>query len=421
MDAKQARELVKSEWDTLVGLTVDLVRAPTENRIPHGDEARGQKVLADFFAGCAVEIDSFRPDQVPGITDHPDWWRGRDYTDRPNLVVTRRATSPGGRALVFNGHMDTVTRAPLPWQSGDPFSGKVRDGKLFGRGSYDMKAGIAACAMVIKIIAEQGIETGGDILLQSVVDEENAGANGTLAAILRGHVGALAIIPEPTNLKVCPQTRGGQVFELIAEGAGGVAYGGETICNPISTLAEAIGLLGRYEADINARPHPGLFASERHPRDLVFSKLMAGDSPGGNIGIPVEARSEFFIQTLPGMTEAELHGELHDALALMLSNAAAPLRLEASSRYLSGADTPAENAGVVALLGALEAVTGEPQSATGATFGGDGYLFNKWTSTPSVHLGPRGGNAHGPDEFVDLESLEILTVALLLHAVKWSS
>ena len=108
MDAKQARELVKSEWDTLVGLTVDLVRAPTENRIPRGDEVRGQKVLADFFAGCAVEIDSFRPDQVPGITDHPDWWRGRDYTDRPNLVVTRRATSPGGRALVFNGHMDTV-------------------------------------------------------------------------------------------------------------------------------------------------------------------------------------------------------------------------------------------------------------------------------------------------------------------------
>ncbi len=148
---------------------------------------------------------------------------------------------------------------------------------------------------------------------------------------------------------------------------------------------------------------------------------MAGDSPGGNIGIPVEARAEFFIQTLPGMTEAELHGELQAALAPVLSNTTAPVRLEPTSRYLSGADTSPENAGVVALREALEAVTGETQSATGATFGGDGYLFNKWTSTPSVHLGPRGGNAHGPDEFVDLESLEILTAALLLHAVKWSS
>jgi len=420
MDAKQARELVKSEWDTLVGLTVDLVRAPTENRIPHGDEINGQKILADFFSGCAVDIDSFEPDKVSGISDHPDWWRGRDYTDRPNLIVTRRATSKGGRSLVFNGHMDTVTRAPLPWKSGDPFSGAVRDGKLFGRGSYDMKAGVAACAMVIKIIAEKGIETGGDIILQSVVDEENAGANGTLAAILKGHVGALAIIPEPTNLKVCPQTRGGQVFELIAEGAGGVAYGGETIRNPISTLSEAIVMLGQYETDINAKPHPGLFATECHPRDLVFSKLMAGDSPGGNIGIPIEARVEFFIQTLPGMIEGELHGELRQALAPMLSNNAAPLRLEPTSRYLSGADTPADNVGVITLLEALTAVTGKTQNTAGATFGGDGYLFNKWTSTPSVHLGPLGGNAHGSDEFVDLESLEILTTTLLMHAVNWS-
>jgi acetylornithine deacetylase len=422
MRIDQAKELVRKHRDDLVGLTIDLVRTPTENRIPDGTEAAGQRVLKQFFQSTPVEFDEFEPDAVAGAVDHPDWWPGRNYKGRPNLVVTRRATGSGGRSLVFNGHMDTVTSAPLPWPSGDPFSGRVDNGRLYGRGSYDMKAGVAACATVIKILVDHNIETRGDVLLQSVVDEENAGANGTLAAILRGHTGDLAIIPEPTNLAVCPETRGGQVFELVASGKGGVAYAGETVVNPIVTLAEAIARLRDYEVSINKGPHPGLYAVESHPRDLVFSKLSAGDRPGGNIGIPVAASAEFFIQTLPGMTEQQLHDELRSWLGkLLVEDSETGLRLVPTSRYLSGAATPQDHPGVQLLLSALGDATGVASRAAGATFGGDGYLFNKWSSTPSVHLGPKGGNAHGQDEFVELDSLFTLTETLLLAAVRWSS
>ncbi|MDW6023657.1 M20/M25/M40 family metallo-hydrolase [Mesorhizobium sp. BAC0120] len=421
MQPSKAKQLVERYRSQLIDLTVALVKMPTENKVPSGTEARGQAVLQEFLAPLAgVSIDQFEPDAVEGAVAHPDWWPGRDYAGRPNLV----ATLPGagnGRSLVFNGHMDTVTRAPLPWETGDPFSGLIRGNKLYGRGSYDMKAGVAACATVLKILADEAIALPGSVILQSVVDEENAGANGTLAAILRGHVGDLAIIPEPTNMEVCPHTRGGQVFNLIAKGQGGVAYGGETTVNPIVLLAEAIRRLQAYEDSINTRVHPGLFAGERHPRDLVVSKIAAGDEPGGNIGVPVVATAEFFIQTLPGMTEAELQSELRAALGDLLVQNGGAVELQPASRYLSGADTPVDHDGVAVLLSAYDDLSGRRHEPVGATFGGDGYLFNRYSAGPSLHFGPRGGNAHGPDEFVEIDSLTELTEVLLLTAIRWCS
>ncbi|MBX3567102.1 MAG: M20/M25/M40 family metallo-hydrolase [Rhizobiaceae bacterium] len=423
IEPAQARELVREFRSDLLALAVDLVRTPTENRAPYGDEAAGQRVLKAFFADTGVEIDEFEPTQVAGIEQHEAWWPGRDYQDRPNVVVTL----PGhgnGRSLVFNGHMDTVGRAPLPWRTGDPFSGHVDGDRLYGRGGYDMKGGVAACATVIKILASKGIQLPGRILLHSVVDEENAGANGTLACLLRGHTGDLGIIPEPTNMQVCPHTRGGQVFHLRARGQGGVAYAGERTVNPAVLIARAILRLQEYETEINAtRPAKGLYRNSPHPRDLVMAKIAAGDlSEGGNIGIPVEAFAEFFVQTLPGMDEAALRAELDQALKhLLVARDGGELHLERASRYLFGADTPVDHPGVVEVLGACRDLLQQDIEPTGANFGGDGYLFNRYFDTPTVHLGPSGGNAHGPDEWVSVESLVSLTEVLLLTASRWTS
>lgn len=417
LSVHDVNRLVEGRVDELLALTAHLVRTPSENRAPDGNEKECQVVLSDYLRHDRIALDLFTPAEVDGVEAHEAWWPGRSYEQRPNLVATLRG-SGGGRSVILNGHVDTVTREPLPWGPQGPFSGKIVDGKLFGRGSYDMKAGLAALAVVVRILADEGIILPGDVIFESVVDEENAGANGTLACCVRGYEADLVIIPEPTNMEVCPQTRGGQVFTLTAEGHGGVNYSGEAFGNPASSLARLLVRLQEFEQRI------GHAEGERSPRSVVLAKVAAGDlGPGGNIGIPARAWAEFFVQTTPGTEEAELAQEITDALFSLDTAADVPadirMELTPSSRYLYPADTPVDHDGVKVLLDACEEVSGIAPTPGEATFAGDGALFNRYFDTPSVHLGPRGGNAHGPNEHVDVDSIVDLTKTLLLAVTRW--
>ena len=379
-----------------------------------GDEKACQLILRDFLDHDRLQFDMFTPDEVTGVDQHEAWWPGRVYDDRPNLVAALRG-SGGGRSVVLNGHIDTVTREPLPWGRHGPFSGKVVDGLLYGRGSYDMKAGLAALAVVLRILSDEGITLGGDVILESVVDEENAGANGTLACSVRGYDADLVIIPEPTNMEVCPQTRGGQVFTLRAEGHGGVNYSGEGFGNPASELARLLVRLHRYEKELGAG------RDGASPRSVVLAKMAAGDlSPGGNIGIPARAWAEFFVQTSPGTEEHQLVREVQEAL-FSGGDDSRDIRstLTPSSRYLHPADTPFDHDSVATMVQAYEDLLGVRPVPGEASFAGDGALFNRYFDTPSVHIGPRGGNAHGPDEHVDVDSIVELTKVLLLTVTRW--
>ncbi|MGP5099523.1 M20 family metallopeptidase [Brachybacterium alimentarium] len=413
LSVQDVNRLVEGRADELIALTAKLVRTPSENRAPDGDEKECQAVLGHYLHHDRIELDLFTPAEVVGVDAHEAWWPGRSYDQRPNLVATLRG-SGDGRSVILNGHVDTVTREPLPWGPHGPFSGKVIDGKLFGRGSYDMKAGLAALAVVVRILADEGIALPGDVIFESVVDEENAGANGTLACCVRGYEADLVIIPEPTNMEVCPQARGGQVFTLTAEGHGGVNYSGEAFGNPASELARLLVRLQEFEQKIGY-PQDGL-----SPRSVVLAKMASGDlSAGGNIGIPARAWAEFFVQTSPGTEEAELAQEVADALFRLDVPDDIRTELTASSRYLYPADTPVDHEGVKVLLDAYAEVSGTTPTPGEATFAGDGALFNRYFDTPSVHFGPRGGNAHGPNEHVDVDSIVDLTKTLLLAVTRW--
>ena len=91
-----------------------------------------------------------------------------DFSDRPNVVGVLRGTG-GGRSLLLNGHVDTITCEPEDEWRISPLSGKVIDGKLYGRGTSDMKSGLAAMTMAVKILKETGFQPKGDIILERCV------------------------------------------------------------------------------------------------------------------------------------------------------------------------------------------------------------------------------------------------------------
>src|ERR1051325_1881836 len=134
------------------------------------------------------------------------FWPGRHYSHRPNVGAVRKGTG-GGRSLVLSGHIDPVPAGSGPWTR-LPFGGAVEGNRLYGRGSNDMKAGVASNLFVAEALSMLGVQLAGDLPFESVVDEEFGGVNGTLAGRLMGFNADAAVISEPTALRISPAQRG---------------------------------------------------------------------------------------------------------------------------------------------------------------------------------------------------------------------
>jgi acetylornithine deacetylase len=180
-----------------------------------GREKAIQEWLAEHLSGWGFETRLFEPDNAKMET-YPDFSRGHDYTNRPNLVATLRGTG-GGRSLILNGHVDTMPPGDQEKWTFDPWGGQIDGGSMYGLGVCDMKAGVAAMILGVRFLQELGLEVKGDVLVQSVVDEEGGG-NGTLACVVEGFMADAAIVTEPTRLHVQPATRGVLLLQVDVEG-----------------------------------------------------------------------------------------------------------------------------------------------------------------------------------------------------------
>ncbi|HMF98115.1 MAG TPA: acetylornithine deacetylase/succinyl-diaminopimelate desuccinylase family protein [Vicinamibacterales bacterium] len=230
--------------DEIVQLAADLVRIPTVN--PPGDEyeACARFLGADLERrGFAVEFIAAegRPEHSPR---HP----------RVNVVGTRRGGS--GRVVHLNGHIDVVP-AGAGWTV-DPFGGLIRDGKIYGRGVCDMKAGIAASVFAAEAIARAGVPLQGTIEISGTVDEESGGFAGVAHLAQTGRIAKgrtdFVVIPEPLNVdRICIGHRGVYWFEVTARGR--IGHGSMPFLG-----VSAIDGMGRLLAAVRERLIPALVA-----------------------------------------------------------------------------------------------------------------------------------------------------------------
>jgi succinyl-diaminopimelate desuccinylase len=201
--------------DEIVEFTRDLVRIPTIN--PPGDEyTRCAEFLGDRLKRDGFEIEYIKADGRPEHTrEHP----------RVNIVGSRRSADKGP-VVHLNGHLDVVP--PGDGWTVDPFAGSVRDGRIYGRGVCDMKAGIAAAMFAAESIARAGVALPGTIEISGTVDEESGGFAGVahlarIGRIAKGHTDYV-IIPEPLDVdRICIGHRGVYWFELTTRGR--IAHG----------------------------------------------------------------------------------------------------------------------------------------------------------------------------------------------------
>jgi len=343
---------------------------------------------------------------------------------RPNVVATLHGSGshpgdPPPRSIMLNGHLDTVSIDGMDIPPLDPRYDPPT-GRVYGRGAYDMKAGLAAMLLVARCLREVGVALDGDVILESVVDEE-WGGGGTLATLQRGYRADAAIVFEPSDLDVCPASRGGQAFRVTVQGRGAHpirSYEG------VSALEKAVPILAglrRLEAERQVRLRTPLFA--RYP---VFAPIVVGKIAADRI--PSKVPETCVLEGLMGYAPAETYQEARQDLERRVAAIAAedawlrahPPRVEWLGLNKEGAEPPEAHPFVALAAAAVGDATGRAPILAGFPAGCDLPYLARHAGIPSVVFGP--GNctvAHGSNEYVTIAEVVAAAKVLLLVACRW--
>jgi len=381
---------MKVDRDDLVSTLADLVRINSINPILVPG-APGETEIAGFVAS------SLRNAGLDAELIEPE-------AGRPS-VLGRLQGGGGGRSLLLNAHMDTVGVEGMT----NPFDGSVRDGRLYGRGAYDMKGSLAACLGAAKSLARSKVRLRGDLLIAAVADEEY-GSLGT-AAVVKNVRADAAIVTEPTSLRICRAHKGYAWIEVLVLGR--AAHG------------------SRFEEGIDANLRMGRFLSAleglerelvgRPPHSLVGPPSLHAATLEGGTGLSTyAARSIVKIErrTIPGESSVSVMAEL-EALLTRLRAEDPTFRAEARLFFSREPFEVSAEADIVrALDAAASRVLGSAPAQVGDTPWMDSALL-AGAGIETVVFGPHGAGAHAKEEWVDVESVVQTAEVLAETARVW--
>ncbi len=409
--------------EEIIDLACRLIRTPTENMPPGGQEGAGQQVLHQFLTDSGIKAQFLDLDKVEGLTQHEAYLPGRDYSGRPNLIA-RLPGRGGGRSLLLSGHMDTMPVGTNPWQH-EPLGAQIEQGRIYGRGAWDMKGALAAMAMSLAVLDDSGTRLGGDLLFESVVDEEHAGCNGTLASRLAGHNAEGVIIGEPSSFRLFPAHRGFRIAHISLKGTAAMSLSGEEIANPVEDIGRLIeGMKEFRRLRRQTAPIGPLYADYPDPVPVWLPKLQAGEfTLHVPMQIPEECKLEVYWQTMPGETRESVERQFLDFLDELCQREPAldrdSVEVQWHQRWMPGTQIPPDHPLVTTLRECAAQVLEEAVAVVGGPFPCDLFIFNLYANTPGLILGPRGENAHAADEFVYAADLVTLVKIYCLMAMRW--
>jgi acetylornithine deacetylase len=402
----------------LIQLTCDLVNIPTENLPPRGNEKLGQEYVKKLLSQMGCEILEFPPSSLPGFEKNGAFIAGYDYEGRNNVLGYIRGSGKG-RSVLLTGHMDVAPREPLCWTHGQPFESVVEGNRIYGRGSADMKGGLACAIAAIQMLLDEGFQPKGDIIFESVVDEEYASGAGTIASRMMGYNADFGIIFEPTGHNICPACVGSVVLKVTVEGIAGMPYTGEKIENPVYLLSEAVGLIREYDKErLSKTPVPPLWENTPQAAQIVITKAKSGEvRPHGQLSTPVDAWLELVIQTYPGETLEAVTADFEQYLKWHFSQPH-KITLETEYHYCKPSAPHADTRGMMLLKEKADRYT-EKAKICGAMFSCDLFAFEEFGNMPAVVFGPSGEKLHGPDEWVSISSMVAVTKTVRDFVREW--
>ena len=418
---------IEARSGELVALAGDLIRFDTTAREPDDparDEAALQRYLGDRLGAEGAEIDIWEPapEDVAGSRLVPP---GLGFAGRPQLVA-RFPGAGGGRSLLLNGHIDVVSVEPRDRWTGDPFTPTVRNGRLYGRGAVDMKGGVAAMTFAAETLARLGVQLEGDLLVNTVTDEESTGAGG-VASVAHGVRADGGIVTEPSGFDVWVACRGSLMPTITVPGQPGHAGlpqphwregGGVNAIEKAALVQEALRRLEEEWREREDNRHPHLAPGE------IVPTLIAGGE--WIVSYPASCSISYHVAYLPGQADEGGWGnavehEIEECVARATRGDS--WLAEHPPQVAWATDVPAaeiaEDESIVrTMLDAAEAA-GRPGRVAGMNSWHDGATFIH-AGTPCVCFGPGPIEAaHTVDESVAVRDLVDCAKAVALAAMRF--
>lgn len=412
------RDTVNDQRDEAVAFLCDLV---AEGSLL-GEEQGAQDIMAERFGTMGLSVERFDinlddikhlPGFSPPVIDN--------YTGRENVVgIHRPAGGEVGRSLILNGHIDVVPTGDWNLWTNPPFEPTVRDGRVYGRGSGDMKAGIVAYCMAYEALRTLGLQPASTVIMQSVIEEECTG-NGALACLARGYKADAAVIPEPFHQQLMTAQLG--VMWLTVNLTGKPAHVLDTSAgiNAIEAAYAVFEALKAVEEEWNLpeNRHPQ-YCDHAHPVNFNLGKLTGGDWAST---VPCSASVDIRVGFYPGMSLDSVRAKLEATIDAAKQSdprlRSADIRVEYRGFQAEGCVIDEEGDLMTSLADAHRRITNAPIEMMASTATTDCRFFELYGDTPATCYGPESAEYHGIDEWVSIDSMMEVVQVLAVFMAAW--
>jgi acetylornithine deacetylase len=391
MASDEQAALAALDTEALARDAAAAVRVPSVT----GSEREVLELLAARAAELGLEADLHAHD-LAALRAHPA--HPGEEAPRDELWGLTAALPGSGPRIALNGHVDVVGPGTEPWSRG-PWSGEAADGRLYGRGSVDMKGAVVAALHALAAVKAAGVKSPSAVL--QVVSSEEDGGLGTFAELERDAAFDAALLPEPTGFAVVCAQAGALTFKGVVRGRSAHAATRLEGCSALDRYVRVHAALAAHEAAVNADVAHPLMRPLALPYPLLVGRIAGGTWSSqvpdrvefeGRLGVPVDADLD------------EARAALQAAVDAALDDGEPPCVLTWEGGAFASGETPAEHPWVGAVR---EAVTAERGSApvVGVPYGADMRLFTA-RGIPAVMVGTTGiERAHAVDEHVELDEL----------------
>ncbi|MGM0751146.1 MAG: peptidase [Bacillota bacterium] len=409
------REIIEEKKKSTIRFLQRLVQEDSVR----GNESKAQAIVIEKLRKLGLELDIWEINEND-VKDHPFYRCDRkEFKGNPNVVGVLKGQG-GGKSLLLNGHIDVVPEGDRKDWTYDPYGGLIKDGKLYGRGATDMKGGSVALLLAIEVVKELKIPLKGDIIFQSVIEEESGGT-GTLAALIRGYKADGAIIPEPTNMKIFPKQQGSMWFRLRVKGKsahGGTRYEGVSAIDKAYTVIHS---LQQLEVSRNQKVEDPLYSNIPIPLPINIGKIESGKWPSsvsdlavieGRVGVgpweTLQGVEEEFEAVISSLKEVDPWFDHH------------PVEIEWFGGRWQPGDLSCDHEIVAKLCYHAREVLQTTPIIEASPWGTDGGILSQGGNIPVVVFGPGTTEvAHDADEYIELDRIYQTAEILTLFIIDW--
>ena len=427
-DESRLMKWIDDHKDEATQLLQDLIRIPS----PTGEEGPGQEFVTKYLSDMGLEIETLVGD-MDALKDHPEFIpvdpeiNVGNYEERPNIIGTYKGAG-GGKSLLLFAHIDTVP--PGDGWDYDPYGAEIDGGRMYGRGTADMKSGMAAAFFSLKACLEAGLRPKGDVVCMSNIEEEIGGSGGILACIEGGYRADACIYPHPGEGKpplVMIASSGVLSFRVKVQGQtvhGFQSHVGVNAIEKAFRIAESLWELDR-SIGVTSREELTEAAYYTSGRPVRAANLYMSALHGGGWLYQVPPSCEMdWVYTFPNNETLEENRARIEETVKAAAAADPWLREHPPElqwlpvKFSPSRDEP-EHPFIQLSQECVSFASGTEAPMVANPVGSDTRVPVLYGKIPTANIGPLGENGHAPNEWMDLDSYFVSIKMFSLTLARW--